>query len=187
MVEAVGLKSIAGPLNGITSVSNFMKIYHAVQKLLVGDTQTERQTHRLVTCFHGDMVHGDRLISMLSFLKSRLKTIKTPSQSSSAVLIMKQLHITRTLFGLVSTIHPISQQETIAKPVRHWIPLTLISFQQCSTEMVWSADISNVWIPHPSWNLMHIKTSSPHPPTYIICIPLLNITAIALLLTSLPW
>jgi hypothetical protein len=44
MVEAVGLKIIAGPLNGITSVSNFMKIYHAVQKLLVGDTQTDIHT-----------------------------------------------------------------------------------------------------------------------------------------------
>jgi hypothetical protein len=36
-----------------------MKIYQAVQKLLVGDLQTERQT-------------GD-LISLLSFLESRLK------------------------------------------------------------------------------------------------------------------
>jgi hypothetical protein len=33
-------------LNGITSVSNIMKIYQAVQKLLVGDIQrdTQRQT-----------------------------------------------------------------------------------------------------------------------------------------------
>jgi ubiquitin C-terminal hydrolase len=30
------------PLNGITSVPNFMKIYQAIQKLLVGDTQTDR-------------------------------------------------------------------------------------------------------------------------------------------------
>jgi hypothetical protein len=33
-------------LNSITSVPNFMKIYEAFQKLLVGDTQTERQTQR---------------------------------------------------------------------------------------------------------------------------------------------
>jgi hypothetical protein len=44
-------------LNAITSIPNFMKIYQAVQKLLVGDT--DRQT-------------GD-LISLLSFLESRLK------------------------------------------------------------------------------------------------------------------
>jgi hypothetical protein len=44
-------------LNGITSVPNLMKIYQMVQKLLVGDTN--RQT-------------GD-LISLLSFLESRLK------------------------------------------------------------------------------------------------------------------
>jgi hypothetical protein len=30
------------PLNGITSLPNIMKIYHAVQKLLVGDTETDR-------------------------------------------------------------------------------------------------------------------------------------------------
>jgi hypothetical protein len=30
------------PLNGITSVPNFMKIYQAVQKLLVEDRQTDR-------------------------------------------------------------------------------------------------------------------------------------------------
>jgi hypothetical protein len=49
-------------LNGITSIPNFTKIYKAVQKLLVGDTQTDRQT-------------GD-LISLLSCLKSRLKKHK---------------------------------------------------------------------------------------------------------------
>jgi hypothetical protein len=43
------------PLNGITSIPNFMKIYPAVKKLLVADRQT-----------------GD-LISLLSFLESRLK------------------------------------------------------------------------------------------------------------------
>jgi hypothetical protein len=31
-------------LNGIYPLPNFMKIYQAVQKLLVGDTQTDRQT-----------------------------------------------------------------------------------------------------------------------------------------------
>jgi hypothetical protein len=31
-------------LNGIISVPNFMKFYYAVQKLLVGDTHTYRQT-----------------------------------------------------------------------------------------------------------------------------------------------
>jgi hypothetical protein len=61
MIEAMGLKIIASkvPLNGITSVPNFMKIYQAVQRLLGGDIQTDRQT-------------GD-LISLLSFLESRLK------------------------------------------------------------------------------------------------------------------
>jgi hypothetical protein len=29
-------------LNGIISVTNFMKIYQAFQKLLVGDTQTDK-------------------------------------------------------------------------------------------------------------------------------------------------
>jgi hypothetical protein len=29
-------------LNGITTIPNVMKIYQAVQKLLVGDTQTDR-------------------------------------------------------------------------------------------------------------------------------------------------
>jgi hypothetical protein len=43
-------------LNGITSIPNFLKIYHAAQNLLVG---THRQT-------------GD-LINVLSFLESRLK------------------------------------------------------------------------------------------------------------------
>jgi len=50
-------------LNGITSLPNIMKIYKAVQKLLVGDTQTDRQSDRQT---------GD-LISLLSFLESRLK------------------------------------------------------------------------------------------------------------------
>jgi hypothetical protein len=47
------------PLNGITSLPNFMKIHQAVQNLLVG--QTDRQT-------------GD-FISLLSFLESRLKSV----------------------------------------------------------------------------------------------------------------
>jgi hypothetical protein len=43
------------PLNGITSVPNFMKVYQTAQKLLVGDTQT------------------GNLISLPSFLESRQK------------------------------------------------------------------------------------------------------------------
>jgi hypothetical protein len=43
MIEALGIKNyfIEVPLNGITSVPNFMKFYQAVQKLLVEDTQTD--------------------------------------------------------------------------------------------------------------------------------------------------
>jgi hypothetical protein len=66
MIKAMGLKIIVSkvPLNGITSVPNFMKIYQAVQRLLGGgDMQTDRQTDRQI---------GD-LISLLSFLESRLK------------------------------------------------------------------------------------------------------------------
>jgi hypothetical protein len=48
-----GIKNycIEVPLNGITSIPNFMKIYLAVQKLLVGDTQTHtyRQTGDLTS------------------------------------------------------------------------------------------------------------------------------------------
>jgi hypothetical protein len=51
------------PLNGITSLPN-IKIYQAVQKFLVGDGPTDRQTDRLT---------GD-LISLPSFLESTLKT-----------------------------------------------------------------------------------------------------------------
>jgi hypothetical protein len=46
-----------------------MKIYHAVQKLLVGDTQTDINTH---THTHTHTQTGD-LISLLSFLESRIK------------------------------------------------------------------------------------------------------------------
>jgi hypothetical protein len=52
-------------LNVITSVQNFMKIYQAVQKLLVGDTVRQTQT---------DGQTGD-LISLLSLLESRLNVI----------------------------------------------------------------------------------------------------------------
>jgi hypothetical protein len=52
-------------LNGITSVPNFIKIYQAVQNLLVGDTQTDRQTE-------ADRKTDD-LISLHLFLASRLK------------------------------------------------------------------------------------------------------------------
>jgi hypothetical protein len=39
-------------LNGITFIINFMKIYQAVQKSLVGDTQTNRrQTGDLISLF----------------------------------------------------------------------------------------------------------------------------------------
>jgi hypothetical protein len=57
-------------LNGITSLPNSMNIYQAVQNLLVGDTQTDthRQTHTDRHTQTGD------LISLLSFLESRLKT-----------------------------------------------------------------------------------------------------------------
>jgi hypothetical protein len=46
---------------GITSIPNFMKLYEALEKLLMGYTHTH--THRQT---------GD-LISILSFLESRLK------------------------------------------------------------------------------------------------------------------
>jgi hypothetical protein len=46
-------------LNGITSISNFVKIYQAFQKLLVEDIHTDRQTVDLV--------------NLVSFLESRLK------------------------------------------------------------------------------------------------------------------
>jgi hypothetical protein len=44
----MGLKSycIEIPLNGITFIQNFMKFNQAIQKLLVGDTQTNTQTDR---------------------------------------------------------------------------------------------------------------------------------------------
>jgi hypothetical protein len=58
IIEPVELKNycVEVPLNGIASVPNFTKIYEAVQKLLVGDT--DRFTERL----------GD-LISLLSLWK----------------------------------------------------------------------------------------------------------------------
>jgi hypothetical protein len=44
MVEDLVLKKycIEVPLKGITSPPNIIKIYQAVQKLLVGDTETDR-------------------------------------------------------------------------------------------------------------------------------------------------
>jgi hypothetical protein len=54
-------------LNGISSVPNVMKIYQAVQKLLVGDT--DRHTH---IDRQTDRQTGD-LINLLSFLESMLK------------------------------------------------------------------------------------------------------------------
>jgi hypothetical protein len=50
-------------LNGITCLSDFMKMYQSVQKLLLGDTQTGIHTHTQ---------NGD-LINLLLFLESRLK------------------------------------------------------------------------------------------------------------------
>jgi hypothetical protein len=45
MIEAMGFKHycIVVPLNGITSGPNLIKVYQDVQKLLVGDPQTDRQ------------------------------------------------------------------------------------------------------------------------------------------------
>jgi hypothetical protein len=49
VVEAMGLKLLhRGPLDGITSLPNIMKIYQAVQKLLAGDRQTDTQTDRQI-------------------------------------------------------------------------------------------------------------------------------------------
>jgi hypothetical protein len=41
MIYGIRNYYIEAPLNDITSVPNFMKIYQAVQKLLVGDRQTD--------------------------------------------------------------------------------------------------------------------------------------------------
>jgi hypothetical protein len=53
MVEDTGLKIIASevPLNGITSLPTIMKIYQAVQKLLVVG-HADRQTGVLISYFH---------------------------------------------------------------------------------------------------------------------------------------
>jgi hypothetical protein len=79
-VEDIGLKIIASksPLNGINSLLNFMKIYQAVQKLLVGDTQTDRQT-----C---------DFIIPLSFLESRLKIqqYKQNNTNNSPLIFLDQ-------------------------------------------------------------------------------------------------
>jgi hypothetical protein len=61
-------------LNGITSLPNIMKIYQAVQNLLLGDTHTHRHTQT-----------GD-LISLLSFLESRLKTDRQTDRQSGHVI-----------------------------------------------------------------------------------------------------
>jgi hypothetical protein len=44
MIEATGFTAS----NVITSASNFIKIYQMVQQLLMGETQTDRHTDRLV-------------------------------------------------------------------------------------------------------------------------------------------
>jgi hypothetical protein len=74
-------------LNGITSVLNSMKIYQAVQKLLVGDTQTDRQT-------------GD-LINLLSFLESRLKMHKQLSVMKLMIDTCKLYEFFRNVFHMV--------------------------------------------------------------------------------------
>jgi hypothetical protein len=45
LIEAMGLKNIASssPLMAFTCIPNFMKIYQAVEKLLVEDALTDRQ------------------------------------------------------------------------------------------------------------------------------------------------
>jgi hypothetical protein len=72
MIEDMGLKIIAlieVPLIGTTSIPDFIKIYQAVQKLLVGHTHThthterERERERLTS----------NLISLLPFFENRLK------------------------------------------------------------------------------------------------------------------
>jgi hypothetical protein len=66
-------------LNGISSLPNIMKIYQAVQKLLVVDTQTHTDTHTHThthTDTHRDREKGD-LISPFSFLESWLINIGT--------------------------------------------------------------------------------------------------------------
>jgi hypothetical protein len=53
----------------VPAYKNFTKIHQSFQKLLVGDTQTDRQTD---THTHTDRQAGD-LINPLSFFESRLK------------------------------------------------------------------------------------------------------------------
>jgi hypothetical protein len=65
MIEAKKNYCIEVPLNDVTSVQYFIQIYQAVHKLLVGDRQTHRQEDR----------HTSDLISLLSFLESRLKML----------------------------------------------------------------------------------------------------------------
>jgi hypothetical protein len=57
--------------SSLPSLTNTMKMYQAVQKLLVGDTQTDGQTHT-----HTHTKPGD-LISLLSFLESRIRKSKS--------------------------------------------------------------------------------------------------------------
>jgi hypothetical protein len=48
MIEAVGLKIIQGPLEWHYLCTKFHEIYQVVQKLLVGDIQTDKQTGDLI-------------------------------------------------------------------------------------------------------------------------------------------
>jgi hypothetical protein len=88
-------------LNGITSVPNFMKFYQVVQKLLVGDTHTHRQTDRQT---------GD-LISLLSsffffFLLTRIK----PQWPVTMSL--------RRLGGLPRDLLPFGRKDIICRGIR---------------------------------------------------------------------
>jgi hypothetical protein len=74
------------PFNGMTSVPNLMKIYHAVQKLLVGDPQTQTHTH----------TQTDRQAGGLISLLSRLKRPCRSSQEQS-VTDNHHNHLTATL------------------------------------------------------------------------------------------
>jgi hypothetical protein len=72
----------------------------------------------------------------------------------------------------LSTCSPLHNDSGLTGNQRPYPPLNTTTvwygFDTYLAEMVWSAAISNVGIPYPSWNLMHIKTSSPCPsPHYL--------------------
>jgi hypothetical protein len=86
-----GIKNycIQVPLNGITSLSNFIKIYQAVQQLLMGDTQT-----------------GD-LISLFSFVVCRFKTYRKCVREvillniEAGLLLYEDLNLSRILYSSI--------------------------------------------------------------------------------------